>query len=124
MIIDDLATYAQTNSIGTIGSTLFEGHMPATPDNCVCIYETGGLELDRDIPVEEPTFQVLIRNKTYAGARAKAASVVTAFQAVRNQTLTATYFYYIFAQQSPYSLGRDENERAEITVNFICKIRR
>lgn len=49
MLLDELASYMQTNGIGTLGTDLFAGQLPESPDACVALYEYGGLAPEHSI---------------------------------------------------------------------------
>lgn len=119
-LIDDLGTYLQTQSIGTLGTDLFQGHLPDTPDNCVAIFETGGPAPNKDLPLNKPTFQVIVRNASYATGRDKLEAIRTALHRKSNLSLVSgqTFAYYILAQSEGGHIGRDANGRDEFSMNF------
>lgn len=125
IFIEQIATYLQSQSIGTIASDLFIGNMPDTPNNCVAVINTGGLEPSIDIPDKTPTFQVLIRNTDYEAGELKLAAVRTALHQFMNDYLVAnqTYVYYIYLSSEGGHIGKDVNGRDEWSVNFHCKTR-
>lgn len=122
-ILDDLAAYMQTNSIGTLGTDLFKSYMPDTVDTGVCILDTGGPMPDKDLPTKKPTFQVFIRGGTYILGRAKLDAVRALLHQVTNTTIGDTYFYYILAQSEGGHIGRNERGLDEFSINFICLTR-
>jgi len=66
MSIDDIANEIISNITGlTLGINIFKGFMPEKPDNCVLLLDTGGAEPDQYLPTGKPTFQILVRNKSY-----------------------------------------------------------
>ena len=42
-VIDEIGTRLATAISGTLGTNVFQGMMPPTPDVCAAVYETGGL---------------------------------------------------------------------------------
>ena len=128
MIIDDVFEYLATNVTRvtlTKGTNLFKGFLPDTPADCVCIFDTGGAEPDKDLPIGNPTFQVFVRNKSYATGHNIINQIYALLNRKRNVALVTgeTYFYNIYALGNPGSIGRDENGRDEFTVNFVGHIR-
>lgn len=119
-LIDDLGTYLQTQGIGTLGTDLFQGHLPSSPDNCVAVFETGGSQPNKDLPLNHPSFQVIVRNKSYATGRDKLESVRTALHRKFNTSLVSgqTFAYYILATSEGGHIGRDESGRDEFSINF------
>lgn len=124
MIINDVYTYLIAGTSLT-SSNLFKSFMPDSPGNCVCIYDTGGAEPDKDIPTGDPTFQIIVRNKDYETGHALMIELVDLLHQKRNIELVsgATYFYNIMLMGEPGHLGRDNKKRDEFSVNFICHTR-
>lgn len=117
-LLEEIATLMQTNSIGTLGSDLFISYLPADVCPCVAILDTGGLVPDVDLPTKEPTFQVFIRSTGYEAGKAKLDAVRALLHQKRNQTLTTTYFYYIYALAEGGHIGRNEAGQDEFSINF------
>lgn len=96
------------------------GSMPATPDNVVCIYSTGGY--NRSLSgtyLEELTFQIRVRNVSYAAAETLCSTI--------NDLLhgkSTTKILMIESQSGILDIGRDESNRPEFTMNFRCFYRR
>lgn len=130
MIIDDIANYIidEGVQIGTtdlaLGTNLFKGYLPDDPDDCVAIFDTGGIEPDQELPVGDPTFQVLVRSSDYEKAFNCIQSIATLLHQKRNLTIESTYYYFIYLMGEPGHIGRDTSNRDEFSVNFHCKIRR
>jgi len=127
-LLDEVATYLQdTVSAGTIGTSLFKGIMPTTPDVCVAVYEYGGLAPDHGfgtaaISVEYPRIQIVVRGaaQDYDGPRDRAETIYQALAKVANTTLSSTQYLSIDPIQSPFLLRRDANGRVEIVFN--CQV--
>lgn len=122
-LLDDIASHLVSKSIGTIGTDLFLGYMPDQPDNCVGVFEYAGepMELTMgtgDAVLERPGLQVRARNKSYSAAKTKIDSVVTALHGLAEQTLNSKRYLLVRANQSPESIGMDQNNRSELVVNF------
>lgn len=124
-MITEIAQHIHNNSLASLATNLFIGHMPESPDNCVAILETGGLTPDIDLPTKKPTFQVLIRNTSYATGRALMLSIRSLFHQKYNTQLinNGTYFLYINVQGEGGHIGRDAIGRDEFSINFVCEIR-
>lgn len=125
MIIDDIANHIVDQGVGlTLGTDLFKGFLPDSPDDCVAIFDTGGIEPDRDIPTGDPTFQIIVRSTDYETADTLINSIVDLLHQKRNSTIGTTYYYYIYLLGEKGHIGRDAKNRDEFSVNFHCKIRR
>lgn len=120
----DIATYldAQLASV-TLGTNLFVGRMPDSPDTCVTLYEYGGGVPDNTmgggLPVlENPSLQVAVRAASYATAESLIQSIWLTLEGVIDETLTSTRYNRISAIQSPFPLDRDSADRVVFVQNF------
>lgn len=120
----DIATYldAQLGSV-TLGTNLFVGRMPDSPDTCVTLYEYGGGVPDNTmgggLPVlENPSLQVAVRAASYATAESLIQSIWLTLEGVIDETLTSTRYNRISAIQSPFPLDRDSADRVVFVQNF------
>lgn len=125
MLLPELATYLQSAGIGTLGTDLFYGRVPASPDVCTVLMEYGGLPIEPDlgtptIRLEFPRVQVLTRGlkDDYDTPRLKAQAVLVALTAIVNQSLSGVAYKVAAALQSPFFLRRDQNDRVEIACNY------
>ncbi len=101
-------------------SNVYKGQMPATPDNSVCIYNTGGYARSLSgTELEEPTFMVKVRNTSYATGE-------TLCNTVKDLLHGASTAKILMIQQQGdiQDIGRDESNRQEFTLNFRCYYRR
>ena len=122
---DNVADYLEAQGVGTVGTDIFVGYLPDTPDSCIAVLETGGTEPDAYLPFREPTFQVLIRNTTFEEGQTKLASVRSTLHQLNNITLVTGgfYFYYILAIAEGGHIGRDDVGRDMFSINFKAKLR-
>jgi len=129
MILDDVATYLETNSTRlTIGVNLTKAFMPDNPNTCTTLYETGGFGPINQFSTgggsrvyEQPGLMVHSRSTDYQTVRLIMEDVYTVLDGVGNTTLpTATGVSYgsIDATQSPFLINRDSNDRFVMSVNF------
>ncbi len=128
IVLDDLGVYLAAQGEGTVGTDLFLGSMPETPDTAVALIEVGG-EAPIDtfgtaagtINVEKPQIQVLCRatQDDYSAARVKAESVYKNLHGLAGSTLNGTKYLSIDAVQAPFNLGRDANGRWISGFNII-----
>ncbi|MFA5432298.1 MAG: minor capsid protein [Candidatus Paceibacterota bacterium] len=104
----------------TSQTSVYIGSIPATPDNIVAIFLTGGFPRDMSgTLVEEPTFQIRVRN-------ASAATGETVCNTVKDLLHGKSSAAVLMIQQQGdiLSLGRDEKNRSEWSMNFRCYYRR
>ena len=124
-LLDEIGTYlaAQVGSL-TLGTNLFLGRLPDDPDTCVVVYEYGGeapvntMGSDAMPYVEQPRIQVLTRASGYSSARTLALQCWTAVEAVLNESLSGTLYHRVAANQSPFPLERDSQDRVLFAQNF------
>lgn len=124
MMLDDIAAYLAEQNIGTVGTSIFKGSMPDSPDNCIVVYEYAGLPPDLALDgkeIEQPGLQVRVRNKSYSAGREAIESVITALSPTANKYLSGTFYLSIIVNQSPAPLGKDAKNRHEWTVNFSVR---
>lgn len=129
MLLDDIADYISSGGVGTVGSTaswgIFKGIRPDFPDKCVAVYEYGGafsLHAMSSGPgravAERPRVQVVIRTNNYSTGRTKANEVFRLLDGLRERAINGVTYKWAAAIQSPFLLGRDENDRALIAANY------
>ena len=101
-------------------SNVYYPNMPADIDNAVCIYATGGYERSASgTEVEEPTFQIKVRNTVYATGIALCDTIKDILHGY-----VGGKFLAIYQQGDVIDIGRDTNNRQEWTINFRCYYRR
>lgn len=109
------------SSLGlTFGTDLFVGLMPTTPDTCVSVIDTGGLEPTVG-PYYYPTAQVLVRAGVglYDTAASLAYSLIDKLHRYYGQPDSSSYYYTgIWAVGDPVFLGLDEANRPMFSINF------
>lgn len=119
MLLDDIALYLQQQGVGVVGTDIFKGQLPASPDDCIALFEYAGEPQDlTDANLEYPGLQVLVRNKSYPAGRQKIEQAVRVLHGVSEQVINNVRYLLIQARQSPFLLERDENGRAVFVVNF------
>ena len=130
MILDEIAKYLQTSGIGTIGTNIFKSYGTNLPNTALFIYETGGFR-PQDVfgstcqaVWENPTIQIVSRSTNYKTARRIGDNAYRALINVTNETLKASssdvgsFYLRIFANQAPFRLGVDQNDRHLVACNF------
>ena len=128
-LLGDVGTFLAANVTDTtltLGTNLFLGRMPDSPDTCVAIYETGG-NAPTDVfggntapPIENAGLMCHTRASSYSDCQSLAVDIMKTLTKVINETLTGTTYYKIEANQSPFGLERDEEERMIFSCNFMA----
>ncbi len=123
MILPELGAYLVAQGIGTLATDLFLGFLPDTPDDCVVLYEYGGLASEHTFKAtpgaawENPRVQIVARAKVYNTGRTKIENTYKKLDGLINTTMTGVRYLGIFAIQSPFFLDRDERGRNKFAFN-------
>jgi hypothetical protein len=128
MTLDELGTYLAANISGatalTLGTNLFLGRLPETPDTCVAIYETGGTVPSHTMGgasapvVERSRVQIVVRSGNYSAGRTLAGDIWDTLEGIADEALTGVRYFRVTAVQSPFPLERDTTDRIIFTQNF------
>jgi len=107
-----------------LGTNLFLGLMPESPDVCVAMYESASsppvfmLGGDGSATLESPRLQVHVRHTAYATGKSLAQDIWTALSKVENVSLSGVLYLRLHAIDSPVFFTRDTNTRLMFTMNF------
>ena len=129
MLMNDIAEYLEAQSTRlTVGVNLTKSFQPPTPDTVTTLIESGGVFPLHAFSTggntrmyERPSLQVLSRSTSYETVRAVMEDVFTILDGIANTELptsTGVRYAAIDAAQSPFAIGRDSNDRFEMSVNF------
>jgi hypothetical protein len=120
---------ALTDSLETLLTSvtnLYIGSMPDSPDNCVAIFPTGGFARSMSgTYLEEPTFQIRIRNTSQAAATTLADTIKDLLHG--NSTTKILMIQQMGDVQGfgdSVGVGMDPKKRYQCTINFRCYFRR
>ncbi len=118
----NLAEYLEDEGHGTVGTNIFIGKIPSeAPNNCVIVYDTGGVAPDTYIPTRSPSAQIYVRNTSYETGKEKIEAIVSSLHKEANFSIQTgeQYVYYAKLMQEPSHIGQDENDRQEFSANFL-----
>ena len=117
-------------SQGTLGTNLFLGTLPETPDACVAVYENSGSSPaftmgTGGIVIDYPMLQIITRagREDYPTARDKAENIRVLLASVLEKTVSGIHIMRIEPMGSINQLGVDPQYRPLISVNFRCLVR-
>jgi len=104
---------------------LEESQLPA-----LFVFGTGGGETDRDLPIQYPTFQVIVKGKNYKtdftemdSTEQLAKSLINLLDHKLHYTIGSNYIYESRSMQSnPIPIGLDEKDRPMFSTNFRFKL--
>lgn len=132
MLANDLITY-----LTGAGFTVYPdpNFLPAEiPENklpCLFVFGTGGYAPHEYVPTERPTFQVIIKGKSYKTLPAN----MTATEALGKQLIkhlhrrvnyqagSASVISSAASQPAPISLGLDDKDRPVFSTNFVFYVK-
>jgi hypothetical protein len=131
MILEALGDYLVTNNKGALGSTIFLGKMPASPDYCITVYEYEGVPPKESFgtaafDIDMPRIQVVVRaaRDDYPTARDAAESIRQLFASITNLTISSTKVLRVASIGSTLPLGLDDKDRPRISANFQAYVER
>jgi hypothetical protein len=121
-----LAVTLVTNGITDYSVT--RGEMPHSPDKVVTLQMYPGNAPDlgfgqEGLQYESPGLQVAVRGEStdYDGPMAVIDILYADLVTVQGEFLTGTRYLIIRANQQPFLLARDGNQRCVWVCNFICE---
>jgi hypothetical protein len=126
MMLSDIAEYLEDGAIGTVGTSIFIGHMPETPAACIAVYEYAGSEPLRThdgTTIPRPGLQVVARggvNGEFSTVRAVLQAVEDRIGNLANVTIEGTFYRRIRASQSIAPLGR-KNLMFRLAQNYYVE---
>lgn len=123
MMADDVAEYLEDQAVGTVGTSIFVGHMPDAPSDCIAVIQSGGESPEMAGPIsgqiERPRLIVRVRNTSYASGASKANDVLKALHTAGEVSLSGHRYLFIRAVGSVNQLGRDHENRSLFSLDFV-----
>ncbi len=117
-------------SQGTLGTNIFLGVLPDSPDTCIAVYENSGSSPtftmgSGGIVIDYPMLQIISRGarEDYPTTRDKAESIRVLLATVLEQTISGIHVMRVEPMGSVNLLGIDPKYRPLISVNFRCLVR-
>lgn len=118
----DIATILDGGSaLGlTAGTNLFVSILPESPDAIVAIFDYSGNDPEQNFEYWRPSVQVRVRGarEDYETPYQLAMDIRALLVASYNITVDGARYIGIWAKGDIMSLGRDANERPELSINF------
>lgn len=110
----DVANYLENLGI----TDVYVGFEPPEPDCCVVLYEYAGRQVEclYKTNLEIPSLQVLVRDVDYGIGYERLVRIRELLHGLRAMVNGTPYF--IYANQTPEFLGRDQNGRVSWVLNF------
>lgn len=115
----DVADHLDDLDLGIVGSTIFVAEEPATPNNVITVYDTGGSgDVYQDIELFQPTIQVRVRNLSYPVGYSLIEDIRDSLVLPEAFEINSHHYIGAWLQGDIFSLGKDQNNRYIFTVNF------
>jgi hypothetical protein len=116
---------------GTLGTSIFLGTLPETPDACVAVYENAGSPPaftmgTGGIVIDYPMIQIISRagKDDYPTARDKIDAIRNLLASVTDATISSVAILRIEPMGSVNPLGIDPKQRPLLSANFRCLVRK
>ena len=113
--------------VGVIAPTpnpwpMFEGQLPADPDQCIMVRKPGGPRPEVKIAIDYPSIQVLVRStrQGYDEASDKVEEIKLALHAIPSSPVQFPDLTSCLLAGEPAFTGYDENNRPIWSANFNC----
>lgn len=126
---EDIATYCANQGLGTLGTDIFVNDLPdkpGYPDNLIVFNDTPGFPPDHAMggpstnPVfENPTLQVLVQNIYSETASNNCYNVFQELDGLKDQTIDSVVYLLVTALNTPFIIGKDENDRYRVACDFL-----
>ncbi|WP_020615742.1 minor capsid protein [Paenibacillus daejeonensis] len=105
--------------------------LPESKFPCLFVFGTGGFEAHGYVPTERPTFQVVVKGKSYktnpanmVGAASYAKQLIKHLHRRVNYAAGSSHVFSSTAvQPNPIHLGLDNDSRPMYSTNFIFYVR-
>jgi hypothetical protein len=138
-ILESIGDYLQNTSSafgahasqGTLGTTLFLGTLPESPDVCTAVYENSGTPPaftmgSGVIAIDYPMLQIISRatREDYPTARDKIEVIRNLLASITDVTISGVHVLRIEPMGSVNPLGIDPKQRPLLSVNFRCLVRK
>jgi len=112
----------EESSLGLIfADNLFTNKEPGSPNDCVTIFDTGGLAPSlglNTVGYEYPSIQIRIRNTDYITGWNLANNIKDSLHGRAQETWNGTLYSVIYCTNGPYLLDWDDNGNCRIVLNF------
>lgn len=124
--LTDIAEHLEDQAVGTVGSTIFVGWLPDSPDAAVAVYDAGGVPSPEgpDVPRAEHRLEVRARAATYALAEALALAVDAQLHGKAEVTANVTTsIVWTRHDAPPARLEQDQRRRITFLGRYTMQTR-
>ena len=118
MILREIATLLQQSGIGTVGTNIFIGQLPAKVENAIMLVAVPSPEPDKDTGIEYQNFEVWSRYKEYSDGYDKLQAVFDLLNRRDDYYLPSYEMYFTHALGRIEDLDRDIEGRKLLKLSF------
>lgn len=104
-----------------ITATTYIGFLPAAPDTAIVLTPTPGFPPNAKHNYDTTGLQVRTRSLDYTTAEDLIEDIFDKVQSLSTVVISGIHFVDIQAQQDPFSLGKDEQDRYQFAQNYIIE---
>lgn len=119
---DDIKDYIISALNLTFGTDLFVNREPATPNNCITIFDTSAgtaqATMQRGEDYFYPSVQIRVRNENSTVAWNVIKEIQTLLHNKGNLVINETVYTVIYCSSGPALLEWDDNNRVKFIINF------
>lgn len=118
MIADDVSTYLAQELYYKKGVNLFVNNFDIKKTEYVLITDTGSVNIENYVNLDEFTIQIMVVSKDHATAKAKSIAIYNLLNRKQGLMMGTKCMEYVKAIQSPYSLGYEDHTFKMVT-NYV-----
>ena len=125
MKLESFAEKMQTAAVGTQGQSIFINHMPADRVGVLLRDPFGGMRLDHELPgFRKGSFQLVVRDKTMAAAKATMSAAIAAIATELKQDYPLSVrVKYVRQRHDPIAYPLSAGNLTELLVNIdVCGV--
>ncbi len=124
--LENIGSYLQTQSVGTLGTNIFYQDFDSITSNCICLISQAGQNskttLRNTMELVRHELGVRVRNTNDTTADSKALTIYNLLNHTYNTTIGSTRFKSIKAVSPPFFVGQDKNNNYIYSINFSLEI--
>ncbi|MFA5485344.1 MAG: minor capsid protein [Candidatus Pacearchaeota archaeon] len=126
MIAEELALYLASLNHGTKNTDLFLNFQPASPSDCITVYDTSApvIEESNALSVDQFGVQIIVRNVINTEARNKIMSIHKSLAGFGGESFidNGAMVNAVFVASAPYNIGMDDKGRSEWTAHYYLRV--
>jgi hypothetical protein len=125
--LEDVAENLEDDAVGTVGTSIFAGFLPDSPDSAIAVYDAGGSQIPHghECPWAEHRLEVRVRAASDSSALTLAASVLASLGWKMKETWNGSLQVIWCEPEDTFSrLEVDQRRRVTYIGRFTVQARR